>query len=110
MEAQDIQFLQENIHYYITANSGFVRNLDKNKTDRYVEIYKKYINPNYVHTSWCGGCRLNLILKIYGYYHRLPQQLHETPAVNEVKKVDKVKQKRAYTKKPKPQDNADNQM
>lgn len=94
MEQFDKQFLEENITNWETAKSGYVRNLDKTILDRYVLIYKKYINPNFVFTSWCGGCRLDMVLKLYDYYSKLPQptleeiqeNFVEEPIVPEVKK------------------------
>lgn len=72
MELEHRDFLKENYNNYETALSGFIRDIDNSILRRYEDIYKIYVDAGFILTIWCGGCRMDLILRLYKYYESLP--------------------------------------
>ena len=65
-------FLVENINNWHTAQNGYVRNLDLPLLKMYEHIYRKHLDANFVLTHWCGGCKMEMITRLYKYYESLP--------------------------------------
>jgi hypothetical protein len=72
MELEHRAFLKEHYINYETALSGYVRNLDLPILKMYEHIYRTYLNPTFVLTIWCAGCRMEMIMRLYNYYVSLP--------------------------------------
>lgn len=72
MELEHREFLKEHYINYETAQSGYVRNLDLPILKMYEHIYRKYLNPTFLLTIWCAGCRMEMIMRLYAYYVSLP--------------------------------------
>jgi hypothetical protein len=71
MELAHRQFLKKHINNYETAKSGYVRNLDLEIMKTYEHIYRKYIDPNFILTIWCGNCRMDMVLRLYAHYEKV---------------------------------------
>ena len=71
MELADREFLNKHINNYETAQSGFLRNLDLDIMKTYESIYRKYIDPNFILTIWCGFCRMDMVLRLYAHYDKV---------------------------------------
>lgn len=72
MELEHREFLKEHYNNYETALSGYVRNLDLPILRMYEHIYRIYLNPTFILTIWCGACRMEMMLRLYAYYNKLP--------------------------------------
>jgi len=72
MELVDRLYLKEHYNNYETAQSGYLRNLDLSIMKTYEAIYRKYIDPNFILTIWCGNCRMDMVVRLYKYYNSLP--------------------------------------
>jgi len=72
MELEHRAFLKEHYINYETAQSGYVRNLDLPILKMYEHIYRTYLNPTFILTIWCAGCRMEMIMRLYAYYVSLP--------------------------------------
>jgi hypothetical protein len=72
MEIEHRAFLKKHYINYETALSGYVRNLDLPILKMYEHIYRTYLNPTFVLTIWCAGCRMEMIMRLYAYYVSLP--------------------------------------
>ena len=72
MELEHREFLKEHYNNYETALSGYVRNLDLPVLKMYEHIYRKHLDANFVLTHWCGGCKMEMITRLYKYYESLP--------------------------------------
>jgi hypothetical protein len=71
MELVHRQFLNEHYNNYETAKSGYVRNLDLSIMKMYEQIYRAYIDPNFILTIWCGNCRMDMVLRLYAHYEKV---------------------------------------
>lgn len=74
MELAHRQFLDEHYNNYETAKSGYVRNLDLSIMKMYEQIYRAYIDPNFILTIWCGNCRMDMVLRLYAHYEKVSEQ------------------------------------
>lgn len=72
MKQEHKDFLFENINNWHTAQNGYVRNLDMPLLKMYEHIYRNYLDANFVLTHWCGGCKMEMITRLYKYYESLP--------------------------------------
>lgn len=72
MELVDRLYLKEHYNNYETSQSGYLRNLDLSIMKTYESIYRKYIDPNFILTIWCGNCRMDMVVRLYKYYESLP--------------------------------------
>lgn len=71
MELEHRKFLKEHYNNYETALSGYVRNLDLSIMKMYEHIYRKYIDPSFILTIWCGNCRMDMVLRLYAHYEKV---------------------------------------
>jgi hypothetical protein len=37
----------------------------------YESLYRKYIDPNFILTIWCGNCRMDMVVRLYAHYHKV---------------------------------------
>jgi hypothetical protein len=37
----------------------------------YEAIYRRYIDPNFILTLWCGNCRMDMVVRLYAHYHKV---------------------------------------
>ena len=72
MELVDRLYLKEHYNNYETSQSGYLRNLDLSIMKTYEAIYRKYIDPSFILTIWCGNCRMDMVVRLYKYYNSLP--------------------------------------
>jgi hypothetical protein len=74
MELVHRQYLKEHYNNFETAQSGFLRNLDLSIMKMYEQIYRTYIDPNFILTIWCGNCRMDMVLRLYKHYEKVLNQ------------------------------------
>ena len=86
MELEHREFLKEHYNNYENALSGYARNLDLPILKMYEHIYRTYLNPTFILTIWCGGCRMEMLLRLYAYYIKLPELEVKEEIINESKK------------------------
>lgn len=73
MTTEDKQFIDDNIINFESVKLGFTRNIDMGVLDRYEAIYRKYLDPHFVLTKWCGACVFDMIQRLMWYYESLPK-------------------------------------
>ena len=86
MELEHRQYLKEHYNNYETALSGYVRNLDLSIMKMYEHIYRKYIDPSFILTIWCGNCRMDMVLRLYAHYVKVLEQDLTMTQITEPKK------------------------
>mgnify|MGYP000070403505 CR=1 FL=1 len=73
MEIEHINFLEANIGNYETAKNGYIRDLEIDILKMYEHIYHIYIDKNFILSPWCGGCKFEMVMRLYTYYDNLPK-------------------------------------
>jgi hypothetical protein len=74
MKQEHKDYLEENIGNYHTIQNGYMRNLDIHLLNKYEEIYRENLDPQFVMTKWCSGCVMETVKRLYDYYLTLPQE------------------------------------
>jgi hypothetical protein len=103
MELADRLYLKEHYNNYETSQSGYLRNLDLSIMKTYESIYRKYIDPNFILTIWCGNCRMDMVVRLYKYYNSLPieNQISEKGEKSEVIENQEIINQKKRGRKPK---------
>lgn len=105
MEQQDVKFIEENMINFESVKLGFIRNMPLHILVGYEQIYKKYLDPGFVLTSWCGSCVHDMMKRLVRFYEAQPkpqpeaQVLEENKIAEEIVKEEKPKRGRPKTKK-----------
>lgn len=74
MKQEHKDYLEEHIANWHTVENGYVRNLDINLLNMYEHIYREYLDKQFVLTSWCSSCVMDMVYRLYTYYFSLPQE------------------------------------
>lgn len=103
MELEDKLYLLEHFNNYETSQSGYLRNLDLSIMKRYENIYRKYIDPNFILTIWCGNCRMDMVVRLYKYYESIviQNQINEINEKSEVVDNQQIIEPKKRGRKPK---------
>ena len=68
MEAQDVQFIKDNIVHFESIKLGFTKNLSHDTLARYELMYRKYLDPGFILTYWCGACVFDMLSRLSRHY------------------------------------------
>jgi len=67
MTREEIDFLLANRINFDSVKLGFTRNIPFDVLGNYEAIYRKYVDPGYVLTYWCGSCVFDMMERLI--YH-----------------------------------------
>ena len=71
---EDLLVLKENFTLYQTASkSGFVKNYSILVYRQLLNLYTKYVSAQHSYSHWCGDCRFDLVLRLYGWALQQPE-------------------------------------
>lgn len=89
MHPDDLKFIHTNIIHFEAARLGFTRNVPYEILQGYEAIYKKYLDPHFILTYWCGACVLDMLKRLVVWYdrHMMTTSYGETQPI-EIKKDD----------------------
>jgi hypothetical protein len=68
---EEIQFLEQNSINFETIKLGYVRNIPFDILHKYEQIYRKYIDCNYVCTYWCSHCVMEMLSRLMYHFDEL---------------------------------------
>ena len=101
MTTEEIKFLVDNKMNFESVKMGFTRNIPFQVLEGYEAIYRKYQDPQFVLTYWCGNCVFDLIERLIRFcesnneFNMAYKGLEETILI----KGEEVKPKRGRPKK-----------
>jgi hypothetical protein len=64
MNQQDEQFIQDNIYNFECVKIGFMKNLPLHILVGYEQIYRRYLDPGFILTSWCSSCVSSMMKRL----------------------------------------------
>ena len=67
MTQEEIKFLIDHKINFESVKMGFTRNIPFDVLANYESIYRKYVDPGYVLTYWCGSCVFDMMERLI--YH-----------------------------------------
>jgi hypothetical protein len=95
MTQSDKEFIQENIINFESVRIGFLRNIPIHILNRYEQLYKSYLDPNFILTAWCSACVMDMMKRLVMYW----DYINEEPIVEEVTEtIEKKKRGRPFKK------------
>jgi hypothetical protein len=68
MTQEDEQFIQDNIYNFECIKIGFMKNLPLHILVGYEQIYKRYLDPGFILTSWCASCVADMMKRLNNYW------------------------------------------
>lgn len=71
MTPEDLKFIEDNWIDFACIPDGYCRHIDHITLGAYEEIYRKYLDKQFVLTKWCGYC-------VYDMMKRLLEFINET--------------------------------
>jgi hypothetical protein len=95
MTQSDKEFIQENIINFESVRIGFLRNIPIHILNRYEQLYRSYLDPNFILTAWCSACVMDMMKRLVMYW----DYINEEPIVEEVTEtIEKKKRGRPFKK------------
>ena len=95
MTQSDKEFIQENIINFESVRIGFLRDIPIHILNRYEQLYRSYLDPNYILTAWCSACVMDMMKRLIMYW----DYINEEPKVEEVTQtIEKKKRGRSFKK------------
>ena len=79
MTPQEIQFVKDNIINFESVKLGFTRNIPFGVLEKYEELYRKYLDPQFSLTYWCGECVFDMLKRLIKYYESQVVTVQNTP-------------------------------
>jgi hypothetical protein len=64
MTREEIDFLLSNRINFDSVKLGFTRNIPFDVLGKYEELYRKYQDPQFVLTYWCGSCVFDMLERL----------------------------------------------
>lgn len=73
MTQLETQFIKDNIINFESVKLGFTRNIPFPVLEQYEVIYKKYLDPQFSLTYWCGECVFDMLKRLIKFYEQNAQ-------------------------------------
>jgi hypothetical protein len=84
MTQEDEQFIQDNIYNFECVKIGFMKNLPLHILVGYEQIYKRYLDPGFILTSWCSSCVADMMKRLCNYWDSYQEsKLLDIPVVDQ---------------------------
>lgn len=73
MTQTEIKFIKDHIINFESTKLGFARNIGHDVLAEYENLYRKYLDQNFILTYWCGSCVLDMLQRLMTYYENFMQ-------------------------------------
>lgn len=68
MTQEDEKFIEDNIYNFECVKIGFMKNLPLHILVGYEQIYRRYLDPGFILTSWCANCVADMMKRLSRYW------------------------------------------
>jgi len=68
MTQEDEKFIEENIYNFECVKIGFMKNLPLHILVGYEQIYRRYLDPGFILTSWCSSCVSSMMKRLIMFW------------------------------------------
>lgn len=86
MTQSDKEFIEENIINFNSVRIGYLRNIPIHILNRYEEIYRSYLDPNYILTVWCSACVMDMMKRLIMYWDGLTKEEEQPVQIDKPKR------------------------
>jgi hypothetical protein len=100
MTKAEVDFLIQHKLNFDSVRLGFTRNISFDVLGQYEQLYRKYLDAQFILTYWCGACVFDMLERLIRYcedqeeyINAINPQTYETTKVEEVKVIKKRRTK-----------------
>ena len=68
MTKQEVDFLVQNKINFDSVKLGFTRNIPFEVLGEYEQLYRKYLDAQFILTYWCGACVFDMLERLIRYF------------------------------------------
>ena len=99
MTQEDEKFIQDNIYNFECVKIGFMKNLPLHILVGYEQIYRRYLDPGFILTSWCSSCVSSMMKRLIIFWDEYEaKKVLDAEVVEEPVQVPKKKGRPFKTK------------
>ena len=92
MTKQEVDFLIQHKLNFDSVKLGFTRNIPFEVLGEYEQLYRKYLDAQFILTYWCGACVFDMLERLIRYCEDQEEYINATtPQMYESTNVEKVK-------------------
>ena len=92
MTKQEVEFLVQHKINFDSVKLGFTRNIPFDVLGEYEQLYRKYLDSQFILTYWCGACVFDMLERLIRYCEDQEEYIKAiTPQTYEPTKVEEVK-------------------
>jgi hypothetical protein len=100
MTKAEVDFLIQHKLNFDSVRLGFTRNIPFEVLGQYEQLYRKYLDAQFILTYWCGACVFDMLERLIRYcedqeeyINAINPQTYEPTKVEEVKVIKKRRTK-----------------
>ena len=83
IESADLAFMRDYKVYLDQAKMDFIHGMQPHVRNHYEMLYKKYLDKNFILTSWCGQCVIDMMKRIATLYDQSTELKHPEPSTGD---------------------------
>jgi hypothetical protein len=89
MTKAEVDFIIQHKLNFDSVKLGFTRNIPFEVLGEYEQLYRKYLDAQFILTYWCGACVFDMLERLIRYCEE--QEEYNNPQTYEPTKVEEVK-------------------
>jgi hypothetical protein len=83
LESADLAFMRDYKVYLDQAKMDFIHGMQPHVRNHYEMLYKKYLDKNFILTTWCGQCVIDMMKRIATLYDQSTELKHPEPSTGD---------------------------
>jgi hypothetical protein len=91
MTKAEVDFLIQHKLNFDSVKLGFTRNIPFEVLGQYEQLYRKYLDGQFILTYWCGACVFDMLERLIRYCESQDEYIKAINPVTEVKKRGRPK-------------------
>jgi hypothetical protein len=81
--AEDREFIEGHKVYFEQADLNFLHGMQPHVMLRFEMLYKAYLDPKFVLTTWCSACVVDMMKRLAHWYRNLQPLPHPEPSTGD---------------------------
>jgi hypothetical protein len=81
--AEDREFIEGHKVYFEQADLNFLHGMQPHVMLRFEMLYKAYLDPKFVLTTWCSACVVDMMQRLAYWYRNLQPLEHPEPSTGD---------------------------
>jgi len=81
--AEDREFIEGHKVYFEQADLNFLHGMQPHVMLRFEMLYKAYLDPKFVLTTWCSACVVDMMQRLAHWYRNLQTLPHPEPSTGD---------------------------